>query len=227
MIRQVTDFNDAGSILAKELKGEFASLDGILAALPLQLKGSDQAGKQGTQIFDPIGTNAYIKNGLTQNGFATNCPVPPDLAFLGKGVDAALHGLLIEVQFSNYPFLLNNLLRTELFFKAGTTIGGSRVRVIAVVTKAGMFAASNSTLYYEQARNQLAALAKHGVFSVPLRLVGLFCPLEAPFEARINEYSERRHSRVQTQCRDGTAIARAGAGKRARCTIEFLASGKE
>lgn len=37
-----------------------------------------------------------------------------------------------------------------------------------------MFPASNSTLYYEQAVNQLTALIKYQVFDVPIRLIGLF-----------------------------------------------------
>ncbi|MEH2284834.1 MAG: hypothetical protein V7K90_26540 [Nostoc sp.] len=58
---------------------------------------------------------------------------------------------------SNYPFLLNNTLRSELFFKAKTEFVGYPTNLVIIVTKALMFPASNSTLYYEQAVNQLTA----------------------------------------------------------------------
>ncbi len=59
-----------------------------------------------------------------------------------------------------------------------------------------MFPASNSTLYYEQAKNQLSALAKEKVYDVPLRLVGLFEEKDTTVSAIWTEYSSSRYSRT-------------------------------
>ena len=93
---------------------------------------------------------------------------------MGTDIDFGKAGVIVESQFSNYPFLLNNTLRSELFFKAGTTFAGYATQLLILITKALMFPASNSTLYYEQAVRQLTALTDNHVFDVPIRLVGLF-----------------------------------------------------
>ena len=43
-------------------------LANILAKMPLHLKYSDQLGLQGKLIFDPVGTNQYLKTELSQVG---------------------------------------------------------------------------------------------------------------------------------------------------------------
>ena len=65
-----------------------------------------------------------------------------------------------------------------------------------IVTKAHMFPASNSTLYYEQAQKQLDELARHKVFNVPIRLVGLFEQIYGETEAIFTEYENPRYSRT-------------------------------
>ncbi len=120
---------------------------------------------------------------------------------------------MVEVQFSNYPFLLNNTLRSELFFRSGTVFHEIPTRLVVVISKAGMFPSSNSTLYYEQALNQLTALSQHHVFTVPMRLVGLFAE-SGTVEAIWTDYSAARYSR--------TVIAR----NQRRFTIEIGRAGK-
>ncbi len=221
MLVEVTDYNDAGRILAEQCAAPYGQLEQKLAELPLQLKASDQAGKQGTPIFDPVGTNAWLKGELMARGFASNHPVPPAFSFLGTDLDFASDGMLVEIQFSNYPFLLNNLLRSELFFKAGTPMPDQPMRAAVIVTKAHMFDASNSTLYYEQAQNQLEALAAKGVFDVPVRLIGLSSPKNEAFTASFNEYHNPRYSRTLVSTQPRLAIARTGRTATSRCCIEF------
>jgi DNA-binding transcriptional ArsR family regulator len=133
--------------------------------------------------------------------------------YFGKAVDFLKNGVVVEVQFSNYPFLLNNLLRCELFFKAGIELAGTRIEAAVIVVKAKMFTASQSTLYYEQAVNQLTALAQNDVFGVPLRLVGLFEAYGTNRPIVWTTYSAARHSRqVRTQ---ETTTATIGQGRRA------------
>ena len=222
MLIETCDFNGAEKILGGGLKTEYQQLESCLTALPLQLKASDQAGKQGTAIFDPVGTNASIETALTKLGFVSKHPVSDEFSFLGTDVDFVKNGLLVEIQFSNYPFLLNNLLRSELFFKAKTPMPSSPMSAVIIVTKAHMFDASNSTLYFEQARNQLSALAKNAVFDVPMRLVGLFAPKNEPFVAKFNEYHNPRYSRTLVKGEERQAIARPGPRDGSRCVIEFL-----
>src|ERR1019366_6843692 len=74
----------------------------------------------------------------------------------GSHAGAAL-GLLGEAQFSNYPFFLNNIVRSSLLAMAKVKLEGQHtVRVVVVVAKARMFPSANSTLYYEQAEKQLS-----------------------------------------------------------------------
>ena len=142
--------------------------------MPLHVSGSDQAGIQGNLIFDPKGTNAYLKDALRSFRWEANIPIPAEYRILGTDVDFVKDGMLVEVQFSNYPFLSNNVLRSEMFYKAGISMGDGVVGLLMIVTKAHMFPASQSTLYYEQAVNQLRLLAKNEVFDMPVRVVGLF-----------------------------------------------------
>ncbi len=88
-------------------------------------------------------------------GWLVNIPIPVDYSFLGTDIDFGKAGVIVESQFSNYPFLLNNTLRSELFFKAGTIFAGHPTQLVILITKALMYPASNSTLYYEQAVRQL------------------------------------------------------------------------
>lgn len=203
----VTDFNGADSVIASSHSVSYDALEGALKKLPLQLKASDQAGKLGTLIFDPVGTNEAIKTEIPAAGFVPNFRVPESLSILGKDVDFAKSGLLVEVQFSNYPFLMNNLLRSELFYKAQAAMPDVPMDALVIVTKSSIFSSSNSTLYYEQARDQLAALSHQNVFDVPVRLIGLSAPLGSSFEVRVNRYHAPRYSRTLVESSARRAIA--------------------
>lgn len=192
----------------------------MLEQMPLHLKASDQAGMQGERIFDAVGTNRYIKNALTSPAlnWGANIRIPAEYNFLGTDVDFGKSGLLVEAQFSNYPFLLNNMLRSELFFKARTQLNGHPVGAVVIITKAHMFPASNSTLYYEQAVNQLTSLAENHVFDIPMRLVGLFETTNAPVIIKVTEYLNPRYSREVVAQLDYDCTITPGTG-RGRCTF--------
>lgn len=211
------DFNGAAEIIASSYQQQWAELASVLGATPLHLKASDQAKIQGRAIFDPVGTNEHIAVGLAQMGWSSNIAIPQAFKFLGTGVDFGKDGAIVEVQFSNYPFLLNNTIRSELFFKAGTVFHVAPTGLIFIVTKAAMFPSSNSTLYYEQAVNQLTALAQNGMFSVPVRLVGLFESLGS-VQANWTDYSAARYSRT-VGVRESRQFIIAG-GQAQRCRIE-------
>jgi hypothetical protein len=192
---QFTDFNGADAAIAQSFPDEWQSLFDSLQAMPLHLKASDQAGIQGKAIFDPVGTNEHIASALHARGWRSKIVIPEAFSFLGTDVDFAKNGTVVEAQFSNYPFLLNNVIRSELFFRSGTIFHQKPSSLIFLVTKAGMFPASNSTLYYEQGVSQLQALAQHEVFTVPIRLVGLFSPM-GEVMAKWSVYSSSRYSRT-------------------------------
>ena len=99
-------------------------------------------------------------------------------------MDFSKNGVIVEAQFSNYPFLMNNVLRAQLFFKSKTPLLEEPTSLVIIITKGHMFPASNSTLYHEQGAKQLAALAKYQVFDVPIRLVGLFESLNSEIVAK-------------------------------------------
>lgn len=221
MLVRSTDFNNVAALLDGELAVESAELSGVLAAMPLNLKASDQAGKQGDLIFDPVGTNAHIKTALLDLNWRSGIGIPDEFSFFGTDVDFVKKGLLVEAQFSNYPFLLNNTVRSELLYKSKTPLAGEAIRAVVIVTKAGMFPASNSTLYYEQAVSQLTALAKNRVFDVPMRLIGLFAERDQPTQIRVNEYDNPRYSRTLVKHRlcDGTIVA--GRTANSRCIFRL------
>lgn len=195
---KITDYNDPDAILGATLAQEWQQVLTTIEKMPLHLKASDQKGRQGSLIFDPVGTNAYLKARLaTYNWRATK--IEPEYAFLGIDVDFAKSGVILEAQFSNYPFLLNNLIRSELFFREAVQFDGAPMSVVVIVVKAAMFPASNSTLYYEQAVNQLNGLAKFKLFKVPVRLIGLFSPTSHGVDANFTSYTASRYSRTVSE----------------------------
>jgi Restriction endonuclease BglII len=221
VLLQVTDFNDADEVFRDTHSSEWGAISSALQAVTLHLKGSDQTGIVGTPIWDAVGNNAAIKEELVARGWQPNIPIPAPYAFLGKDVDFLKSGVVVEVQFSNYPFLLNNLLRCELFFKGGIDLAGTRIEAGIIIAKAKMFAASNSTLYYEQAVDQLTALAQNNVFDVPLRLVSLFEAYGSSPPVVWTTYSAARYSRTVSTRRTATAHIEKGrkAASRAIITI--------
>lgn len=221
MLVEYEDFNGAAELLAGDYAGVWGDVEAVLRAMPLHLKASDQAGLQGNPIFDPVGTNAHIKEALGQRGWSSNLAIPSEFSFLGTDVDFAKRGMLLEAQFSNYPFLLNNVVRSELFSKSEVAFDDDPVECVVIVTKGHMFPASNSTLYYEQAVDQLRELAKYNVFDAPMRVVGL---LEQVGEvtARWTEYHRPRYSRTVTSQVDCTCAVAAGRSARSRCSLRVL-----
>jgi hypothetical protein len=103
MIIDIKDYNHAQDIVPSRYKKLWRKVEQVLDSMPLHLKASSQRGKVGAPIFDPIGTNQYIKDELSAFGWSLNVPIPPAFRFLGKDVDFAKSGVLAEVQFSNYP----------------------------------------------------------------------------------------------------------------------------
>lgn len=196
MILKYTDYNNSEKILSTVLESEWKEIEEVLKSMNPHLKLSDQAGRTGNLIFNPVGTNNAIKRELVSRGWKSNIPIPSNFNFLGIDIDFGKKGIILEVQFSNYPFLLNNVVRSELFFKAKTVFDDATSEVLILITKAHMFPASNSTLYYEQAVNQLNELIKNNVFDIPIRIIGLFEEVDSEVDAILTEYQQSRYSRV-------------------------------
>lgn len=220
MLVEYTDFNNADKLFAisGSLAREWGELKTNLEGMPLHLKGSDQAGMVGSPIFDVVGTNQHIGLSLAANDWNYRVIIPPEFNFLGTDIDFFKSGILAEVQFSNYPFLLNNLIRSELFYKAKTLFVKQHVSVAVIITKAKMFPASNSTLYYEQAVRQISALTENNVFEVPMRVVGLFSPLNTAVRVRWTTYPGQRSRTVSTQ-EDRQAVITPGRGVNSRTVV--------
>ena len=190
------DFNGACDILAApDLAPLWEEFRTVLTNLKLHLLPSEQKGKIGDPVFDPKATNKAIKDALGDRAWPTNHKIPNDWKFLGKDVDFFHSGLLGEAQFSNYPFFLNNIVRSSLLAMAKVKLEGQHtVRVVVVVAKARMFPSANSTLYYEQAEKQLSEFygkLPPGVLDVPVRLVGLFSDYDVDVHAVWRTYRGR------------------------------------
>lgn len=192
----IYDYNNAGQVINGSYWAEWQQLLNSLTAMPVHLKASDESGIQGSAIFDPIGTNQAIMNALVPQGWQAKVPILAPFKVMGKDVDFAKNGVLVEVQFSNYPFLINNVLRSEMFHKSQTVFHQRPTGVLIVVTKAKVFPASQSTLYYEQAKSHLDKLAASNSFSVPVRLVSLGVDAPSQIQAIWTQYAADRHSRT-------------------------------
>jgi hypothetical protein len=188
----ICDFNGADSYLAGPGSNEWSDLASVVSAMTLQLQPSDQAGRGREPIFDPKATNLYLTEATRARGW-NKIPVPGDLTEFGIDWDAGKNETLGEFQFSNYPFLWNNIIRTEGVFRSHTPLRYMNgVSAIVIITKSGMFPASNSTLYYEQAKAQVSAAVGFNAFTVPIRLVGLVLPPNTRYADVIwNEYPAR------------------------------------
>jgi len=176
MYYELLDFNGAAEYFEEPGAELWSEIAETLDLLIPQLQPSDQRGKVGVPIFDPKATNALLTEEAALRGWS-NVLVPPDLQAFGVDWDAGKGPVLAEWQFSNYPFLWNNIIRTEAIFKSGVALPGlAPIQALIIVTKSGCFPASNSTLYYEQAAAQLNVVTTLGVFDIPIRLVGLMIP---------------------------------------------------
>lgn len=184
---------------------EWQSLARILEAMPLYLQASDQRNKVGVPIFDPKATNAHIERDIQADGW--HKPVVPEgLQMFGVDWDGGRNATLAEWQFSNYPFLWNNVIRTEAVMRGKIRLPSLEpIAGLIEVTKCGAFPASNSALYFEQGRAQLETVMAFNIFRLPIRLVGLRLPTgthQTPcvwttYEARYNRVGVSRNCTVQ------------------------------
>ena len=167
------DFNGADAYYARQGATEWADIDNVVRRLPLCFQASQQAGIGGSPIFDPKATNAFLTAESAKLGW-TVIPVPADLTEFGTDWDGGKGASLAEWQFSNYPFLWNNVIRSEAVYKSRTQLQGLQpVEALIVVTKSGVFPSSNSTLYFEQASAQIRAVTRFRAFSIPIRLASV------------------------------------------------------
>jgi hypothetical protein len=186
------DFNGAAAYYDGAGAGEWSDLSRIVEGLPISLQASQQAGIGGRPIFDPKATNAFLNAEAARLGWRV-IPVPAALKEFGTDWDGGKGGTLAEWQFSNYPFLWNNIIRSEAVYKGKVHLGGlGQIEGLVIVTKGGLFPSSNSTLYYEQAKAQVKAVTALGAFSIPIRLVGLTILQGTPtIDVMWSEYPER------------------------------------
>jgi hypothetical protein len=221
MVVRFVDFNSADNIIDQQFASQWSDVHDVLAAMPLHVKSSDQAGIQGSPIFDPVGTNEHIKAGLIHRDWSPCIPIPRENSFLGTNIDFGKDGVIVEAQFSNYPFLLNNALRSELFFRSHHPLSGRPTGLLILITKAHMFPSSNSTLYYEHAENQLSALVSNHIIGIPIRLVGLFEHEGTTIMATFTEYESARYSRAVAIRTNRQCMIRSGRGAKSRCIFDF------
>jgi len=103
----------------------------------------------------------------------------------------------------------------------------SRARVrrpaAVIITKARLFTASNSTLYYEQAVRQMNFLISVGAIELPVRLVGLTLAPDIPTDAVFTRYHAPRYSRTVVERGTVRCVVRSGRLPNGRCRIEAVA----
>lgn len=218
MLIRFADFNSADELASFQYSDEWAELEQAMKKMPLHLKACDQRQRVGKPIFDPVGTNAFLSAALSPLRWVKQA-IPGQYRSLGQDVDFFKNGVALEAQFSNYPFLLNNIVRTQVLYNNKVGLAGTSVGLLVIVTKAHMFPSSNSTLYYEQAVGQLTLIMS--LFSIPVRLVGLH---EDPsdVDAHWTTYGSPRYSRTvisesSVKCRITASIK-----AKSSCRLELL-----
>lgn len=207
-------------MISNYCNSEWNEINRVLTAMPLHVKNSSQAGIEGNAVFDPVGTNEYIKAELVKIGWQANIPIPPKYRFLGKDIDFGKAGAIIEAQFSHYAFLLNNTIRSELLFNTQLSVTGIPMQILIIIAKSRMFPSANSSLYYEQAVNQLNLLAGY-VFNVPIRVVGLFELKNTTVPAKWTIYKDKTSRTILTQEERQCQII-AGRFTRGQCGLRIL-----
>lgn len=220
MLLDFTDFNGAARTLARD--PAWRDIEAVVRGMPLPVKASREKGIKGTPIFDPIGCNAYLKAKLSKRRWKPNVQIASDVRVLGLGVDLLKHGIVCEAQFSNYPFLINNVVRTEILHRAGQRLGGEPIRALIVITKAMMFPASQSTLYYEQATGQIDMLVRHRLINLPVRVVKLHSPIGRQVKGCSIKYKGRTSRAIVQTCNSSYLLRQAGI----RCEIREITRGR-
>lgn len=189
----IADFNGANIYFSGPGAAHWSEIQECLDDLVPQFQPSDQAQKKGTLIFDPKQTNAILTKEAADRGW-NKVPVPNDLNYFGHDWDAGKESILVEWQFSNYPFLWNNIIRSEAVFDSGRIVPPltRKPEALIIVTKSGSMPASNSTLYFEQAKSQIDAVTGLNVFDIPIRLAGLTVrENRTSLEIDFNTYEDR------------------------------------
>jgi len=155
-------------------KDEVKSLVGILSDMPLYLKESKQQNKKGSKILDPIKTNTYLKSKFKENSWLSKVRIPEEHSCLGTDIDFFKKGIVLEVQFSNYPFLSNNIIRTEKLYKSKTKFNSIEIQLLVIITKGKTIPSSNSSLYYEQAISQINSFVEENIIMMPILVIGFY-----------------------------------------------------
>jgi len=187
------DFNAADEYFSGPGQMEWQDIEAMLDELVPRFQPSRQARKIDSPIFDPKGTNLALNEAAKRRGWS-KITVPIALRPFGTDWDAGKNGVLAEWQFSNYPFLGNNVIRTEVVYLQQPPLDGiRRVDALLVVAKSGVFPSSNSSLYFEQAAAQLdLVVTQLDVFDIPIRLVGLgISPNTSRIDAEWTTYADR------------------------------------
>lgn len=186
-----------------------AEIENCLTELPLFVKFSDQKGKKGNLVFSPVATNSYLEGKLHPQGWS-KIPVPKDYNALGIDIDFGKKNLLVEAQFSNYPFFANNTLRATILFNAQQPLPPmGKANSAIIITKCKLFESANSTLYYEQAIKQMDLFQQYSPINLPLRIIGLTADRGVDQNASLVTFESERYSRSVSKkediiCRVGT-----------------------
>ncbi|WP_433546542.1 hypothetical protein ACQPZG_16665 [Streptomyces sp. CA-294286] len=227
MLFEIADFFGAETYFSTEGEEEWHEIASVLDNLTLQLQPSGQAGLDGQAIFDPKATNRILTAGAAAYGW-NKIIVPPTLRAFGTDWDAGKNAVLAEWQFSNYPFLWNNIIRSQVVARNSWKLAGmsSPPQALLIVTKSGCLPASQSTLYFEQGRAQMESVLSALDLNLAIRLIGLnIDPRATTVSASWNNYTGRTSRSIVTgeerQFRVNWSARKRAGGQAARLTAHL------
>jgi len=177
---EVVDFNGAERYYHGSGAREWTDLNEIVTEMPLYLQGSLQAGRIGSAVFDPKATNLHLKAKLRQEVGGPSQSQETSRRLVTTGTAARVKRLLSG---SSRTIVHKTRLKLPEM---------SPIKGLIIVTKSGLFPAAQSSLYFEQAEAQLASATALGIFTIPIRLVGLTIKSQVDeYEAVWTEYADR------------------------------------
>jgi len=183
----ICSVNDGEDLLRTKFPSEHRDICTVLSTIVCPMKESQQSGKQGVWIFDPIGMNAILREQLTMRGWKAKVPLA-ERRKAGNDVDFYKNGVVIEAQFGNFAYLQSDVARLEALHTGVVQLRGSPpVELGVLITVQKNMPRANSVSDFEIATTRAVIIAR----TIPLVVFGLDAP-KAGEEIILNRYQGQR-----------------------------------
>lgn len=165
--------NKGAQVLNDKFESELEDIRTALERTDYHVKKCNQKDRENETIFDPIGTNAAIKNELVNLGWDAGVGFVDPGYSSGKDIDFWKNGVGVEVQFSHYTSLDSDMNRLERLYEDVLELKGNReVKAGVVVVVSQDMPTSQSVAHFQQAVERAAK----SISSIPTFMFGIQPP---------------------------------------------------